>query len=48
MNRLRQIIDAGGSLPTLYTLVEKNPDVDALNGYLAVMKKDMTRAAAGA
>lgn len=45
---VRQIIDAGGSLSTLYTLVENNPDVDALNGYLAVMKKDMTRAAAGA
>lgn len=45
---VRQIIDAGGSLPTLYTLVEKNPDMDALNGYLAMMKKDMTRAAAGA
>lgn len=45
---VRQIIDAGGALPTLYTLVENNPDVDALNGYLAVMKKDMTRAATGA
>lgn len=45
---VRQIIDAGGSLPALYTLVENNPDIDALNGYLAVMKKDMTRAAAGA
>lgn len=45
---VRQIIDAGGSLPALYSLVENNPDVDALNGYLAVMKKDMTRAAAGA
>lgn len=45
---VRQIIDAGGSLPTLYTLVENNPDVDVLNGYLAVMKKDMTRVAAGA
>lgn len=40
---VRQIIDAGGSLPNLYTLVEKNPDLDALNGYLAMMKKDMTR-----
>lgn len=45
---VRQIIDAGGSLSTLYTLVENNPDVNALNGYLAVMKKDMTRAVARA
>lgn len=45
---VRQIMDAGGSLPALYTLVENNPDVDALNGYLAVMKKDMIRAAVGA
>ena len=45
---VRRIIDAGGSLPTLYSLVENNPDVDTLNGYLAVMKKDMARVAAGA
>lgn len=45
---VRKIIDSGGALPALYTLVENNPDADTLIGYLAVTKRDMERAAASA